>query len=188
MITVALAGSEMARLGAMVSFVRLSVVELELTPSSSERVTTLLPSAPMRLKAFEKSPPEQLAVWGEPEIPDPEITTESPVSQVPVRVKVELIWEFAAGDVVVRTGGRLSTVTRLLGPAALEAFPAESKAVPAATEIVKDPFPVQLDSVRVLEITPEPVTVLVQAKDPDTVLMVTLVAKVALESTEAAAE
>jgi hypothetical protein len=142
----------------------------------------------MRLKALENTPPEQLAVWGEPEIPDPEITTESPVSQVPVRVKVELIWVLAEGDVVVRTGGRLSTVTWALGPAALEGFPAESKAVPAATEIVKEPFPVQLDRVKVLEITPEPVTVLVQATDPDTVLMVILVAKVAFESTEAAAE
>ena len=178
----------MARLGAVVSLVRLSVAELEFTPSSSERVNTLLPSAPMRLKALENNPPEQLAVWGEPEIPYPEITTDRPVSQVPVRVKAELIWVLAAGEVVVRTGGRLSTVTTALGPAALEAFPAESKAVPAATEIVKEPFPVQLERVTVLEITPDPVTVFVQANVPETVFTVTLVAKVALESTEAAAE
>jgi hypothetical protein len=105
-----------------------------------------------------------------------------------VRVKVELISVLAAGEVVVRTGGRLSTVTTALGPAALEAFPAESKAVPAATEIVKEPFPVQLERVTVLEITPDPVTVLLQEMDPETVFTVILVSKVALESTEAAAE
>ena len=52
---------------------------------------------------------------------------------------------------------------------------------------MRTPFPVQLERVTVLEITPDPVTVLLQANVPETVFTVTLLA-IVLSSTEAAAE
>jgi hypothetical protein len=184
--TAKLAGREILREGAIESLITVREAELEFTPSFEVKERTLLPSPPIRVRALENTPPEQLAVCATPEIPELEISTERPVSQVPVRVNVELIWVLEAGVVVVRTGGRLSTVTWALGPAALEAFAAESSAVPAAIEMVRTPFPVQLERVTVLVVSPEPETALEHANVPDTVFTLTFVAKVALESTEEA--
>lgn len=70
--------------------------------------------------------------------------------------------EFAAGEVTLNVGGVFATVKVALGPAASEVLLALSVATPAATVILAVPSPVQLVSVTVRELVPDPPTDFVQ--------------------------
>ena len=93
--------------------------------------------------------------------------TAAPTSQVPAKVKVPCTELVFAGLVKPTTGAVLSTVSAVpLGPAAALLFRAVSEITPAATLMVTDPSPLQLDKVTVRGKVPEPEIALLQLAVP----------------------